>query len=117
MTEADLFRGLTVTPDSLLQAINGFESKVTLWKSIHDSPGYAHQMELLAKLKSDPTMQELACKLLGWDQPKLTEMLATLSNELVLGDQVAASADSDVSLLEKFKGHPLAVKVVAAFLG
>lgn len=106
-----------MTSDELLKAINDAKSQMTLWQSIHGSPGYAHQLELLKRLKTEEMLRKLACDLLGWDGVKLSEMLATLDNQLLLGDQIAASTDSRVALIDKFEAHPNMVWAVARFLG
>lgn len=106
-----------MTSDELLKRINDAETKLNLWKSVHSSPGYAHQVELLNKLKSDKQTQDVFCAFVGWDHAKLMEMLTALDNELLLGDQIAASADADIALLNKVKSHTAILWGIAALLG
>lgn len=106
-----------MTSEELIKRINGIENSLTLWKAVHSSPGYAHQMELLNKLKLDEQAKNVFCAFVGWDRQKLNEMLATISNELLLGDQIADGVDSDVAFLNKLKGHPALIWGIAALLG
>ena len=106
-----------MTTDALLKDINEAERDLTLWRSIHDSPGFAHVRELLGQLKTDKPLQDLVGKLFGWDQAKLMESLNAIDNLLLLGDNAASTAAARIALLDKLKAHDRILWAVATMLG